>query len=711
MKNLLLLLCLLLSACSAATPTATPIPVPSLTPSASPTVTNTPIPTKAPTRAPSPTPTQLPTPIPTKPPVTAGTLLPPVTTPIIELSLDQVRQLAQWGRGRVDGLAWSPTGGLIAITTPLGVYLYNAATFSTPVMLDSGAASRPTFSPDGRYLAIDVIPSQTGEELSIPTHSVQVWDISAAEPIQIAHLESGGQALDMAFHGSELLMLVRQEGGAQLQRWDFSAQTRRQALNLNGGEAAVTGVIAPNLLLAATHGEPGPVRIWSLKDAVNLATTNEQVVRTGSLAFSPDSRSLAVGYPDTEKDFYNSNLVRVWRVPEGSGALSEKLFELTAPSTGEGSEETLISLAWSPDGAYIAAGFENYRVVVWRGQGSPVYRELKGSSLPRFLAWAPQLDVQEPNPRIAAGGLEVWSIGAVGGSINRIAHVDDFLPGIFDMHFSPDGSNLALAGYGAIDFRSTANGERTLTMSGMDGPVHSIAFSPDGTMLGAACHDGTTRIFLTKNGLYLNQLGEPTYPLRAIDFSPDGRWIASTGEDSLIRVFRVKDGVQIYGVIEPYVSYQLLFSPNTDQLASLTTTGVRVRGITATEEEMRMDWESWIGGVGLTGMAYSTGQEFLALVGNDVVRVVEPLSGKDVYTLYEQNGALPWSVAFSPDNAFLAVGWSDGQIRIYWAQDGRFMRSWQAHPASVRRLTFSRDSHLLASLGEEGTIRLWGVSR
>jgi WD40 repeat protein len=89
--------------------------------------------------------------------------------------------------------------------------------------------------------------------------------------------------------------------------------------------------------------------------------------------------------------------------------------------------------------------------------------------------------------------------------------------------------------------------------------------------------------------------------------------------------------------------------------------------------------------------------------------VVSPTNGDVAYTLYEPNGALPWAVAFSPDNAFLAVGWSDGMIRFYWAQDGTLMKTWQAHPESVLRLAFSRDSHLLASLGSEGTIRIWGT--
>ena len=60
-------------------------------------------------------------------------------------------------------------------------------------------------------------------------------------------------------------------------------------------------------------------------------------------------------------------------------------------------------------------------MAVWRGEGSPVYREIRTTTLPRFLAWAPVLDPDETSPRMAAGGLEIWRIAAVGGESERLA--------------------------------------------------------------------------------------------------------------------------------------------------------------------------------------------------------------------------------------------------------------------------------------------------
>lgn len=704
-----LLLLVVLSACAgpAAAPTAsvTPaLPTPTVTVTASATATVTPTRTLTPTITLTPTPTLTPL-----PPI-AGTPLSPQRTPIIQLSMLQTRLLAEWGRGRVDGLAWSPSGGLIAVSTPLGVYLYNTQTYSAPLRLFTSApASRPVFSADGRLLAVDVAQPGSGFDLALPPHAVEVWNITAETPLLAARLETGGQALALAFRETSLLVLARMPRGAQLQTWDLGTSSQTAALDLIGGESSVEGALSPDLRLAAARGLRGPVRVWRLADGANLATTPEGGEDAGPLAFSPDGAYFAVGYPDHTDDFANTNIVRVWRVT--TAVLPELAASYDAPALAEGSEESLVSLAWSADGATIAAGYEDRRVALFQFGGIPAQpRILNTDSLPRFLAFSPP-----PLPlQLAAGGLEVWDVRepAAGVTVRELlARVDDFLPGIYDMRFDPDGSALALASYNRIDLRSTVDGTRIRAITGMDGPVHNLSYSRTGDLLAAACDDGTARLYDPDDGTYLASLGEPTQPILSVDIASHGLWMAAAGEDMLVRFFRMSDGVLLYAVREPFVAYDLRFSPNGDQIASLTTSGVRVRSLVGSnEEEVEPQWQIWSGGVGLSDMAYSPGQEFLALVGSDVVRVIDPTTGLDVYTIYEPTGALPWSIAFSPDNAFLAVGWSDGHIRLYWAQDGHLMHQWQAHPQAITRLAFARDGTLLASTGDEGTLRLWGVT-
>jgi len=701
------LVCFSLSACSMGSPTATPTPAGTPTASATFTATSTSTPTVTPTRTPTSTPTLIPTATPTIAPVQIGTPLPSASGAIIESSLPGLRVLAEWGRGRIEDLAWSPDGTRIATATPMGVYVYDAATLTAPQVIYTRApAYELAWSLDGSRMAVDVSSPGQGKDTAIPPHYLQVWDV--AGPRLLALLNVPGQALAMGVDASgALLALVRIDGGAAFLRWtewDAPGGPDPQIINLMGGETAVEAVFSADFSRAALRGGRGPVRLWRLSDGVNLATTRESGENAGALAFSPDGAFLAVAYPDDKDDWLNTNRVRVWHVPAESGELSNLAYELTDATRSEGSDQALISLAWSQDGSLLAAGFSDQSVHIWRAGPGLVYRRLVLDSMPRFAAFA-------ADGRLAVGALEIWRLADTGDANELLAKDAQYLPGLFDMQFLPDGSALALAEYGRIEMRSLSDGARILDITGMDGPVHALSFSPQGTYMVAACQDGTTRLYYTSNGRYLAQLGEPTYPILSAAFSSHGFWIASGGEDMKIRVFRLDDGKQIDTVEEPFVSYKLLFSPNSDQLASLSTSGVNLRVVGGSERQVNMSLEGIVGGVGLTDMAYSPGSEYLAVTGGGVVRVVDPIFRNEIYTIYEPSGAQPWAVAFSPDNAFLAVGWSDGQIRFYWAQDGTLMHAWTAHPEAVQRLAFTRDGRLLASLGAEGAIRIWGIGQ
>jgi WD40 repeat protein len=391
--------------------------------------------------------------------------------------------------------------------------------------------------------------------------------------------------------------------------------------------------------------------------------------------------------------------VRVWQLGQADN-VPLLGYQLRDSSIGvEGAGQAILSLAWSPDGSRLAAGFGDRITRVWRAEPGDAYRRLIGVTLPLSIAWSPD------GTQLAAGGLETFRLA----DAVKTGYSDDFIPGLFDMDLSPDGATIALAEFSQIEVRSLADGTPLQVIGGMVGEVNEIDYSPDGSLLVAACADGTTRLFRSADGRYLAELGEPTSPMLAVDFSPNGRWIAAAGEDMRVRVFRVNDGLQMLNLKEPYVSYELAFAPNVDQLASLTTNGVVLRAFGGEIQRVAANLLGTVGGVSLHDLVYSPGSEFLALVGNDVIRVIDPATRDDIYSLSGDGGALPWSVAFSPDNAFLAVGWSDGSVRFYWAADGTPLNRFQAHPAGVTRLAFTLDNRLLVTLGAEDTLRLWGV--
>ena len=125
----------------------------------------------------------------------------------------------------------------------------------------------------------------------------------------------------------------------------------------------------------------------------------------------------------------------------------------------------------------------------------------------------------------------------------------------------------------------------------------------------------------------------------------------------------------------------------------------------------------------VTAIAFAPNGKFLASASADNTLRLWSLANDKVQLLRQMKGHQDWvtSVAFSPKGDTIASGSRDGKIKI-WQLDGTNIHTLSAHQGWVNDVTFApsvagksannltESSYLLASSGEDGTIKLWSVN-
>jgi WD40 repeat protein len=67
-------------------------------------------------------------------------------------------------------------------------------------------------------------------------------------------------------------------------------------------------------------------------------------------------------------------------------------------------------------------------------------------------------------------------------------------------------------------------------------------------------------------------------------------------------------------------------------------------------------------------------------------------------------------IAFSPDGKLLASGGDDGTVRLWDVGTGKEVRKYAGHEDAVRAIAFSADGTRLASASADTTVLIWEVA-
>lgn len=281
---------------------------------------------------------------------------------------------------------------------------------------------RIVWSPDGETMAI-----AAGD-------AIYILDVPSLEIVRRLSPSAAAPGLSFSPDGSRLAAGDR---NGVLHVWDTASGQRLQELQAH--QKTISGIAySPDGTSLASGGYDAVARLW---DADSYEELKEMVGGTfaiPAIAYTPDGSSLAI---------VNGNVIRLRDVETSR-------FVRTIVG-----ETSFYSIAFSPDGGFLASGDVDNTVRIW--------------------------DLNEaPSP----GGETRASLHTLRGHSGQVNRPEAL---IWQVVYSPDGSILVSAGGDAtLRLWDGATGQTLAALSGHGKAVTSASFSPDGRWLVTGGLDG-----------------------------------------------------------------------------------------------------------------------------------------------------------------------------------------------------------------------------
>jgi WD40 repeat protein len=259
-----------------------------------------------------------------------------------------------------------------------------------------------------------------------------------------------------------------------------------------------------------------------------------------------------------------------------------------------------------------------------------------------------------------------------------------------------------------------ADPARTI-MTGHTAAVRRVAYSPDGSRIITASHDGTARIWDTRTGIELQVLhvhphiaNTPVYSdiVKTAVYSLDGKRVLTASGDKT-QVWDVRTGAQVMVLAGHHEDLEsAAYSPDGTRIIAAFRTGCE-----SYDARTGAHLTDFVrpGGDFQSAVFSPDGSRVVTAGGDGTARIWDAQTGRELTALIGHLADVQ-SASYSPDGRRIVTASRDKTIRIWDAQSGNSLMVLSGHFGQVWFATYSPDGKTIASAATDKTARIWDAA-